>query len=258
MSDRRSFQSVWTPVASNGETLQVHAVELEGAEGWTPVVFVPGLGASGRSVVPTAVRLPRDLTAFIVDLPGFGRSEPPPTPLDLAGHASVLVSWLRASGLERALWVGHSFGSQVAVELAVARPETVERLVLVSPTVDRRARTLRAQLARLLLDATREPPSLVLLLAGDYRRGGLRNVLHAGRLALDDRPEQKLPAIEAPTVVVRGERDPLVPARWAEEVASLLPAGELVVVPGAPHAVNYAAPHELANVIAAFSEDRRE
>lgn len=189
---------------------------------------------------------------YVVDPPGFGVSGEPATRLDLAGQASTLASWLTAIGLERAVWVGHSFGSQIAAELAVRRPEAVERLVLVSPTVDRSARSMGAQLARLLYDSAREPPGLLPLLAREYLKAGARTLLHIGRLALRDQIEKKLPAIEVPTLVVRGEKDPLVSARWAEEVTRLLPLGRLVVIPGAPHAVPYAAPCALARALEEF------
>ncbi len=51
------------------------------------------------------------------------------------------------------------------------------------------------------------------------------------RRALEDPIEDKLGEIEAPTLVVRPERDHLVPAYWTERVAELIPDAELVVLP---------------------------
>ncbi len=55
-----------------------------------------------------------------------------------------------------------------------------------------------------------------------------------------------------PALVVRGARDPIVPQEWAEWASSLLPRGELLVVPGAAHAVNYNAPRPLVEATEAF------
>lgn len=256
MAGRRRFEDVWTPVGSPAEKLWIHSRYSAAPVGRSPLVFIPGLGLSGRSILPTGESLSLDFPVWIVDLPGCGDSDRPASLIDLAAHASMLASWLRTIGCERAVWIGHSFGSQVAAELAVCHPEAVERLVLVSPTVDARARNMRAQLARLLRDATREPPSLLPLLARDYVRAGVRTLLHAARLALRDQIERKLPVIDVPTLVVRGEKDPLVPARWADEVTGLLRSGQLVVISGTAHAVHYCAPHQLARAIEDFCAAR--
>jgi pimeloyl-ACP methyl ester carboxylesterase len=61
-----------------------------------------------------------------------------------------------------------------------------------------------------------------------------------------DAIEEKLPLIEVLTLIVRGSRDSMVPQAWAEEVTALLPQGQLAIMPGAGHAINYSAPLELA------------
>jgi pimeloyl-ACP methyl ester carboxylesterase len=72
-------------------------------------------------------------------------------------------------------------------------------------------------------------------LLADYRDAGPRRVWATYRLALRDRIEDKLPRIVVPALVLRGARDLIVPQRWAETVAGLLPAGELVVTPSGAH-----------------------
>ena len=75
---------------------------------------------------------------------------------------------------------------------------------------------------------------------------------------MEDRIEEKLPHVRVPALVVRGSKDPIVPQRWAEEVARLLPMGRLVVVPGAPHTLVYDAPLELARVVRPFLSGGQE
>lgn len=253
---RRSFERIWTRIRSDSEELRIHSRYSAATEDSSPIVFVPGLGLSGRSMLPTAQLLPLDFQVFVVDPPGCGDSDQPVGSIGITAHASMLAAWLSAIEFESAIWVGHSFGSQVAAELAVCHSQVVERLVLISPTVDPRARSMGLQLARLLQDAPREPVSLIPLLIRDYSKAGVRTLLRTGRVAVRDQMERKLPAIAVPTLVVRGDRDPLVPACWAGEVASLLPAGRLVVIPEAAHAIHYGAPHQLARAIEDFCEAR--
>ncbi len=217
-----------------------------------PVVLVHGLGISSRHMLPTAERLDDEFRVLVPDLPGYGRSGKPSPSLTLAGLADALELWLARLGVTTATFVANSYGCQIVVEMALRRPDLVERAVLVGPTVDARGRTLRQQSVRLLIDGLREPPSLVLLAATEYLRAGPRTFVRATLDALHDRLESKLPLVTAPTLVVRGARDPLVSDGWAREVARLLPHGRLAVVPGAAHAVNYNAPEQLARLVRKF------
>jgi 2-hydroxy-6-oxonona-2,4-dienedioate hydrolase len=97
-----------------------------------------------------------------------------------------------------------------------------------------------------------ERPSIVLLVAKDYVRVGIPELYREMRAVFADRIEDKLPRIEAPVLVLRGEKDAIVPQRWAEEVARLAGADGVRVIPGAGHALNYTAADELMRRIRSF------
>jgi len=237
----------------SGVDVYERAAELDGAP---VVVLLHGIGVSSRYFLPTAGRLAERCSVHAPDLPGFGRSGRLPGRPSVRRLADALEAWLDAAGLERPdVLVANSFGCQVVVDLAARRPERAVRLVLVGPTTDRRARSLVVQGARLALDVVREPPGLWALVALDY-------ALHLGKTGFDgfleltrDRIEEKLARVAAPTLVVRGERDPIVPRGWAAELAAAAPRGGFVEVPGAPHALNYAAPEALTAITLAFLQD---
>jgi pimeloyl-ACP methyl ester carboxylesterase len=220
-----------------------------------PVVLVPGIGVSGSYFVPLARRLARRVPTFAIDLAGAGRSGRPPNAESVPQLADFLTAWLDAVEIERATFVGNSMGCQVLVDLASRRPERVDRLVLTSPTVDSHARSGLEVLWALARDLPHERLSLVPILLADYVRFGVIRFVQTGLYALQDKPEEKLPQIEAPTLVVRGDLDPLVPQRWAEEVRDLLPNGRLVVLQGEPHAAHYSAPDRVAELVL---EERQE
>ncbi len=95
------------------------------------LVFVHGMGVSTRYMEPTMARLASRHAVAALDLPGFGRSEPPARPQSLADHADVLDRWLAARGIARAILVGNSYGCQVIVEhvVTVDGAREVARLV---------------------------------------------------------------------------------------------------------------------------------
>ncbi len=248
---RGMLRSAWTTV--NG--LRLHAlvpVEADVRHGAPPVVCVHGANVSGAYMIPTGVRLLPTFRVLLPDLPGYGRSDKPRRILDVPALADVLVAWMDAVGIERAALLGNSLGCQIATDIAARHPERVSHLILVGPTVDPGARTARQQIGRLLWDALRERRTLILLAQLDYLRAGPRRVAGTLGVALRDRIEDKLPRVTAPTLVVRGGRDVLVPQHWAEEVTRLLPNARLVVVPESAHAVNYSRPDELAAAVRQF------
>jgi pimeloyl-ACP methyl ester carboxylesterase len=225
--------------------VQVYA--RSGGEG-PPVVLVHGYGISGQYMLPLAKVLASSCSVFAPDLPGHGRSEPSAGPLGIAGLADALGDWLDVIGLERPALVANSMGCQIVTEVAVRRPERVGPMVLVGPTIDPRRRSARHQIFGALRDSAREP-ALLIALAGREWAGNLGQLRTLARSVLADRIEQRLPAIEQPTIVVHGEQDGLVSREWAEEVAELLPRGRLVVVPGEPHAIPYTHPRLLAGIV---------
>ena len=197
-------------------------------------MLVHGLVIPSRYMVPLAP----DFPVYAPDLPGFGESDKPRRVLAVPELAEALHAWMRAIGLPRAALVANSFGCQIVAELAARHPEAVDRLVLQGPTVDAGARSLPVQVWRTLRNGRMEPPALGRISAVDYAKAGLGRAVRTTRAMMRDRIEDKLPRVRAPTLVVRGSRDPVVPQAWAERVARTLSDGRLVVVEGGAHLAN--------------------
>jgi pimeloyl-ACP methyl ester carboxylesterase len=237
-----ALTSRWLDVSG----LRIHA--RVGGEG-TPVVLVHGYGVSGTYMLPLAESLAPSFSVFAPDLPGYGRSQRPRSPLGIVDLAASLTGWLDAAGLQCPAFVANSMGCQIVTELAVRRPARVGPMVLIGPTVDPQRRAARHQLLGGLRDAAREPRSLLALAARDDALVGVGALVATFRSALSDRIEQRLPLITQPTVVVRGEDDAFVGQSWAERAAALLPRGRLVVVRSEPHAVHYTRPDLIAGIV---------
>jgi pimeloyl-ACP methyl ester carboxylesterase len=242
------LRGLWTRV----EGIKMYTRTTRDAPAGRPVVLVHGYGMSSRYMVPIAERLAAEHTVYAPDLPGHGRSGDPGRFFSIPDLAEILRAWMEAVGIDRAAFLGNSMGCQILVELAVCHPERVDRLILVSPTVDPAARTSRQQIARLLKDIFAERISLVLVVCHSYWQVSFRRLRQELKAALADRIEEKLPRVTAPGLVVRGERDPLVPQAWAEEVARKLRAGSVRVLQGEGHALNYSAADELMRVVRPF------
>jgi len=218
-----------------------------------PVVLVHGLVISSRYMEPLALALRDDFDVYAPDLPGFGESALHGRALSVPELADALRLWLGARGIGRAMLVGNSFGCQILADFAARYPESVDRLVLQGPTVDRKARSLVVQIGRDWrngrLERTRSSATIGRI---DYAKAGLLRAVATMRALICDRIESKLARIAAPTLVVAGSRDAVAPLAWASEVAARVPNGALLTIDGGTHTLNYVYPHSLALAIRPF------
>ena len=235
---------------SNDFSLKRDAPELDR----TPIVLVHGL-TSSRTLKPLIRALGARRPVYAPDLPGFGMSDQPIRPLDVRGLANALHRWLCDHDLAPAIVVGVSFGSQVAVDLALRHSTAVDRLVLVGPTFDPKARSASRLALRWVRNAPHWSPRLAPTLMHDLIDAGPWRSARTLREALGDRVERKLSRVRAPTLVVRPERDHLVPEAWAERVAELIPHSELVVLPKAAHSIGPRTATRLAALLVGFLSD---
>ena len=250
------------------QQLTHHRVQIHGiswyyrtSEGTTPpnapaIVMLHGLATSNIYMLPTARLLAPHYRVYIPDMPGFGKSTKPKHVFTLIELADMLVEWMQEVGIEQATWLSNSLGCQIIAHLAMRHPDCVERMVLVGPAMDPQALTAHQEIGRWLHNIIYEPKHLYPIVFYDYARSGLRRIVTTLRYGLQDRIDEHLPLIKVPTLVVRGSCDTIVPQRWAEEATHLLPDGQLVVIEGAAHDVNYNSPKQLAQCVRDFVGER--
>ncbi|WP_197973796.1 alpha/beta fold hydrolase [Streptomyces gossypiisoli] len=183
--------------------------------------LLPGLGAFGQWS-----------RAHLVELPGFAGSGDPPHELDVPEFGRCVADWLSARELGPVVLVGHSSGTQVAARAALWHRDVVA-VVLASPTVDPVARGWVRLLIRWRLDSRREPGGLSESHRPEWRRAGLRRLLHTAHVHLKDALEDAVAQLDVPLLVIRGRDDRIGTARWAHHLSQLVPDGACIEVPGA-------------------------
>lgn len=260
----------------NGVRLYYYAAGSRGAG--EPIVLLHGFPTSGHlwnGVVPL---LPTGHRVVVLDLLGFGRSDPPSTHgVDIRSHADRLIAVLDHLGINYACVVGHDIGGGIAQSVAVRYPPRVSRLCLVTSVGFDEWPTREGKLARAMSPLTRHlPPSWILsavrrdLLRGylDHERGSHdidlylrpfvtsdgRDALVAHLRALDSVETlalaPRLKNIVSPTAIVWGGRDPFLPASLGERLRASIPRSTLEIIPDARHFVPVEAAHQLAASIA--------
>jgi pimeloyl-ACP methyl ester carboxylesterase len=197
-----------------------------------PVVTVMGMAVSDY-LTPAQAAL-NWTQAHLVDLPGLAGSGDPPHRLDVPQSAEAVCDWLEAAKLPPVIIAGHSSGTQVAAHVAAARPDLVAATVLASPTVDPKARSVPRALYYWRRDSAYPMPGLDESHRPEWRRAGVRQLVHLLRAHQRDHLEENVPYIDGPLLVLRGREDAMCAERWARQLADLAEDGRLVTVPG-PH-----------------------
>ncbi len=151
-------------------TLQLDDLSLhyEESGAGTPIVFLHGLGSSGRDWEFVAPGFTGQHRALIPDIRGHGRSGKPAGAYGVPLFARDIAAWCDRLGLTRVHVVGLSMGGMIGFQLAVDRPELVRSLVIINSGPDMVPRTLGMKLAvalRLLVLRVSGPRGLAKLIA---------------------------------------------------------------------------------------------
>ena len=250
--------------------LRIHYVESGDARG-TPVVFVHGWPDSWFSFSRVLPLLPATLRLIALDQRGFGESDHPDAGYTIPGFATDLVALLDALDIDRAVLVGHSYGTFVARRAAITVPERVAALVLIGTGASTKiagADDLQAAL-RELPDPIPEPFAREFQLGTVYRPlppeffdriieeslkipPRLWPVMIDCLLAYDDTRE--LGRIRAPTQLLWGDHDALFSRAQQDAFLAALPAARLKVYQETGHCPNWERPEWVAADIAHFVE----
>lgn len=242
---------------------------LEAGQG-VPVVFLHGAGGLFAEN-PFLETLAQRYRVFAPELPGYGEStgeEQLEDMLDFTLHGFDVID---ALGIEKPHLVGHSMGGMIAAEMACIAPHDIAKLVLVAPAgvwipehpipdlfsflphefAQRlfHDRALGEQLLTGGLDL-RNMDALVEFYIGNARRLGM-----AGKILFpipNRRLSKRLYRLRAPTLLVWGAEDGLIPPLYAKRWRELVPAAELEEIGAAGHMVPYEKPEAFVAALSRF------
>jgi len=231
------------------------------------LIFLHGFGSSLHTWEPWAEMLSAHYRVVRFDLPGFGLTGADPTgDYTDARAVQVLLALMDALDIGQATLIGNSLGGKIAWQFAADHPDRVSKLVLISPdgyespgfsygkkpevpaVMQILPYVLNSYLVRMNLtaafaDPRKMTPALVqrykdMMLAPGVRRAMLARM---GQVELQP-PEPFLHRIEAPTLVMWGERDAMIPYTNAKNYIAALPHARLVTFTDLGHVPQEEAP----------------
>lgn len=247
----------------------MHHVTLGGGD-FTPLILLHGWGANSDLMLPLAERLaPLGFRVHLFDLPGFGKTPPPPSAWSVPDYAAHVIEALDALGVSKVHLVGHSFGGRISLVLGAEHPERVGKIALIdSAGVPNKTSPLkRARLSA--YKAIRE--GLYAVGAKDAADGlrawygarygssdfnavsGVMRDTFVKVVTQDLTPYAR--RIHAPTLLLWGENDQDTPLWQAKVLESLIPDAGLITFPGAGHYSYLERPLETVRILDHFFKD---
>ena len=240
---------------------------VQGDASAKPVLLLHAWGES-RGCFDRLIPLLAGFRIYAPDLRGQGEADKPEDGYSLAEQAEDAAAILDALNVPRAFVVGSSSGGYVAQQLATMHPEQVAALVLVGSPLSLRGRPAFADEVDTLTDPldadwVRESLTWFPLLhevpawfLEDRVRDGLRMPARAWKAILDGlcdaTPPTESGTIHAPTLILWGAKDNLLPRGDQETLAARIPGAALKVYPDAAHAVLWECPERVAEDASAF------
>lgn len=241
--------------------LNIHYTDTGPRDG--PVLLLlHGFGSSLQTWDVWSSQLEQKFRVIRLDLPGFGLTGPSPVnDYSEKNDLATLTRFVNKLGLSSFSVIGHSMGGKMAWGLAAAEPDRVKALVLMAPDGFPDAKDIGSKpyempgimglmkfsLPKFLVRKSIEPAffnpnALTDHLVNRYydmlRAPGVRAaILERGNQTIYTDPVPRLKRITAPTLLIWGEQDRLIPSSNAKSYAGVLPVSRTVLLPNLGHLI---------------------
>jgi pimeloyl-ACP methyl ester carboxylesterase len=269
------FSGFWTPdldraelekryAASSLQTIDIDGLKVHyketGPLGAPALLLLHGFGSSLQAWDDWSVKLEQKYRVIRLDLPGFGLTGASPDhDYSEEKDLTILTHFADKLGLDKFSVIGHSMGGKMAWSLAAAQPDRVQALVLMAPDGFPETKDIGTKpyevpaimgviqyfLPKYLVRKSIEPAfaeadalndALVNRYFDMLRAPGVRGaILERSNQTIYTDPVSRLKAIKAPTLLIWGEQDQMIPSTNAQSYANVLSNSTTVLVPKLGH-----------------------
>ena len=291
-----ALYGLWTPdieraelekryVASKPQIIEVDGLQVHykatGPEGAPALLLLHGFGSSLQAWDDWSVKLEQKYRVIRLDLPGFGLTgASPANDYSEEKDLATLTHFADKLGLEKFSVMGHSMGGKMAWSLAASQPERVQALVLMAPDgfpeikdigtkpyeVPAVMGLIKYVFPKYLVRKSIEPAfsdvdalndALVNRYFDMLRAPGVRGaILNRSNQTIYSDPVPRLKAIKAPTLLIWGEQDQMIPSTNAQSYANVLSNSTTVIVPKLGHLLQEEQPEKGLTAVMQFLDGR--
>ena len=241
--------------------LNIHYTDTGPRDGHV-LLLLHGFGSSLQTWDVWSAQLEKSFRVIRLDLPGFGLTGPSPLhDYSEKNDLATLTQFVNKLGLSSFSVIGHSMGGKMAWSLAAAETDRVKALVLMAPDGFPEAKDIGSKpyempsvmglmkfcLPKFLVRKSIEPAffnthalndDLVNRYYDMLRAPGVREaILERGNQTVYSDPVPRLKKITAPTLLIWGEQDQMIPSSNAKSYAGVLPVSKTVLLPNLGHLI---------------------
>jgi len=239
------------------------------------LVLIHGLGASAERWEEVIPHFSKNFTVYVPDLIGFGQSDKPNVDYTTEFFSNFVESFLASLGLEKSAIIGSSLGGQIAVEYVAKNQQSVDKLVLVSPSGAMKQSTPALDayiMAALYPDPTTARNAFTMMTGNDkhvpdkivdgfvqrMRMPNAKFVFMSTLLGLKNAPEisARLELIRVPTLIVWGSLDPVIPVKYAEYFVKKIQDCRFYQIENCGHTPYVEEPDEFSKIVLNFLRER--
>ncbi|MBI2022360.1 alpha/beta hydrolase [Candidatus Daviesbacteria bacterium] len=181
------------------------------------LIMLHGWGNDVSSFWGISQILKENFTIYLIDLPGFGRSDPPKTAFNIVDYANIIKGFIESQNLKKPDLLGHSLGGRTAIKLASKNPDLLGKLILEASAGIKPKRDLYKTLIYPLAKLAKFIPNIFSIkeklryifyksLESDYLKAGEMKQTLAN--ILEEDLTEDLSKIKTETLLIWGEKDP--------------------------------------------------
>lgn len=222
-----------------------YVVEGEGSE----VLLLHGWGCSTETVMPIFNLLKKNFKVYAIDFPGFGKSDKPKKVFSGEDYAKIVYDFMNKLKMRKVVIIGHSFGGKISIILGSKYKNIIDKIVLIDSaglipkrTIKYYIKVYSFKILKLLYKSCFSWGNKDKAMkkfqdkfgSEDYKNssGIMRQIFVK---AVNENFEYLLRDIEAPTLIIWGEKDTATPLYMGERMKREIKDSGLVVFEGAGH-----------------------
>ncbi len=210
------------------------------------IIWAHGWGHSHKNFMQLAAPFENSTNNIMIDFPGFGDSPAPPDIWGTEDYAQAIADWFIQEDMPPVIWIGHSFGCRVGVQLASAYPDRIKAMGLIAgaglkskkPALKKIYIYLRIKLFKILKklipDGQLKDKIIGAFGSTDYKNsnGTMRKIFV--RVVNEDLSEQAK-KIKCPVTLIYGKNDTATPPEFGKIFSGLIPDAKLFLLDGQDH-----------------------
>lgn len=233
-----------------------HKIVYETVGEGPPLLLIHGLSGSGRWWKNNLPILSQSFTCHVLELVGYGANRAF-KPLSLVSAAEAIAAFIATElPAGKTHLIGHSMGGHICSYVAARYPDRVDRLVLTAASGLVRSDVVRMAM-RLPVAGHYVSLDFLPTLAVDALRAGPLNLFLSTLDILGSDTTEIVKKITAPTLLIFGDRDNLVPPATGEAMHLLIPGSQLEIIEGAGHVLMWDHPKTFNRLVLEFFKDSR-